>query len=137
MHPSFTVFNPDRETFASVWVPYETDFPAFHQAGADVLATHRSATELFPQGNPPPNTFDVSSLPWTSFTGFTLDIRDGYGHLAPIVTLGRYLRREGRTLMPVALQVHHAVADGFHAGRLLADFGREIESVAELVRRCS
>ncbi|TKV62179.1 chloramphenicol acetyltransferase CAT [Nakamurella flava] len=134
VHPSLTVFNPERETFASVWVPYATDLCAFHRAAADLLTTHRSATELFPQGDPPPNTFDVSSLPWTSFTGFTLDIRDGHSHLAPIITLGRYARRDGRTLMPVALQVHHAVADGFHASRLLADFARELADVAAFVR---
>lgn len=134
VHPSFTVFNPERETFASVWVPYEADLLVFHQAAAQVLATYRTATDLFPQGDPPPNTFDVSSLPWTSFTGFTLDIRDGHRHLAPIVTLGRYVRRDGRALMPVALQVHHAAADGFHASRLLADFAEQLEDIAVDVR---
>ncbi|MFF0865884.1 type A chloramphenicol O-acetyltransferase [Nonomuraea sp. NPDC003560] len=119
VHPAFTVFNPDRETFACVWAPYDPDFAAFHDAAAPLLAEHARATDFFPQGAPPPNTFDVSSLPWTSFTGFNLNIGDNWDHLAPIFTLGRYTERDGRVLLPLALQVHHAAADGFHSARLV------------------
>ncbi|MGV9657900.1 type A chloramphenicol O-acetyltransferase [Streptomyces koyangensis] len=118
VHPDFTVFNPERETFACVWAPYDPDFGTFHDTAAPLLAEHSRATDFFPQGDPPPNTFDVSSLPWASFTGFTLDIRDGWDHLAPIFTLGRYTEREARLLLPLSVQIHHAAADGFHTARL-------------------
>ncbi|MGW9368011.1 CatA-like O-acetyltransferase, partial [Streptomyces albidoflavus] len=118
VHPAFTVFNPERETFACVWAPYDPDFGTFHDAAAPLLAEHSRATDFFPQGDPPPNAFDVSSLPWASFTGFTLDIRDGWDHLAPIFTLGRYTERDGRLLLPLSVQIHHAAADGFHTARL-------------------
>ncbi|MFC8599839.1 CatA-like O-acetyltransferase [Isoptericola sp. NPDC057191] len=36
-----------------------------------------------------------------------------------IFTLGRYVERDGRVLLPLAVQVHHAVADGFHTARLV------------------
>ncbi|WTD01896.1 type A chloramphenicol O-acetyltransferase [Streptomyces albidoflavus] len=121
VHPAFTVFNPERETFACVWAPYDPDFGTFHDTAAPLLAEHSRATDFFPQGDPPPNTFDVSSLPWASFTGFTLDIRDGWDHLAPIFTLGRYTEREGRLLLPLSVQIHHAAADGFHTARLTND----------------
>ncbi|RZE91004.1 type A chloramphenicol O-acetyltransferase [Streptomyces sp. SCA2-2] len=121
VHPAFTVFNPERETFACVWAPYDPDFGTFHDTAAPLLAEHSRATDFFPQGDPPPNTFDVSSLPWASFTGFTLDIRDGWDHLAPIFTLGRYTEREARLLLPLSVQIHHAAADGFHAARLTND----------------
>lgn len=117
--PLFTVFNPERETFAGVLVPYDPDFGAFHDAAAPLLAEHRRATRLFPQGAPAPNAFYVSSLPWTSFTGFDLQLRDEREALAPIFTLGRSLQRSGRTLLPLAVRVHHAAADGFHTARLL------------------
>ncbi|MFE7673318.1 type A chloramphenicol O-acetyltransferase [Streptomyces albidoflavus] len=121
VHPAFTVFNPERETFACVWAPYDPDFGTFHDTAAPLLAEHRRATDFFPQGDPPPNTFDVSSLPWASFTGFTLDIRDGWDHLAPIFTLGRYTERDARLLLPLSVQIHHAAADGFHTARLTND----------------
>ncbi|HEY1105333.1 MAG TPA: CatA-like O-acetyltransferase [Agromyces sp.] len=121
VHPAFTVFNPERETFAAVSVPYDADFVAFHDAAVEVLAAAATATEMFPQGGLPANGFDVSSIPWTSFTGFTLQIDGGSNHFAPIFTLGRYVDRGGRTLLPLAVQIHHASADGFHTARLVGE----------------
>ena len=121
VHPAFTVFNPERETFAAVWAPYDRDFGRFHDRAAEVLAAASTATTMFPQGELPPDAFDVSSLPWTNFTGFMLQIDGGTGHLLPIFTLGRYLERDGRTLLPLAVQIHHAAADGFHTARLVRD----------------
>lgn len=119
VHPAFTVFHAERETFACVWAAYDPDFGAFHDVAAALLAEHASAVDFFPQGAPPPNAFDVSSLPWASFTGFTLNIQHGWRHLAPIFTLGRYVERDGRVLLPLAVQIHHAAADGFHTARLV------------------
>ena len=39
----------------------------------------------------------------------------------PIFTLGRYLERDGRTLLPLAVQIHPSAADGFHTARLVRD----------------
>lgn len=120
--PSCTVFNPARETFANVWAPYDEDFSAFHDHVASLMAEHREAETPFPQGFPPPaNLFDISSLPWTFFTGFTLHVENGWDHVSPVFTLGKHEERAGRRIMPVALQIHHCAADGFHAAQLLDD----------------
>jgi len=123
VHPSFTVFNPARETFASVWADYDPVFSRFHDNAAALLATQRDSTRMFPQGTPPENIFDISSLPWMHFTGFDLHISGGYDHYLPIFTLGQYAQRDGRTLMPFVVQAHHAVADGFHTARLVSELG--------------
>ncbi len=129
--PSFTVFNPDLETFCNVWASYE-DFPAFHDRAAHLIDEHRSATTPFPQGfPPPPNLFDVSSIPWTSFTSVSLHMQTGWDHFAPAFTLGRY-REDGDTLMmPLALQIHHAAADGYHLARLVNDLRALISTPEE------
>ena len=119
VHPSFTVFNPERETFASVWAQFDPDFARFYGDAVALLSTHRTATVLFPRGESPPNVFDISSLPWLSFTGFELNIARGHDHYLPIFTLDKYRERGGQVMLPVALQIHHASADGFHAARLL------------------
>ncbi|UPK74357.1 chloramphenicol acetyltransferase [Nocardioidaceae bacterium SCSIO 66511] len=122
VHPAFTVFNPQRETFAAVWAPYDPDFASFHERAAELLREHRTATTMFPQGDLPANCFDVSSLSWTPFSSFSLQIDGGTEHLLPIFTLGKYVERDGRTLLPLAVQIHHAAADGFHTARLIEGF---------------
>ena len=72
-------------------------------------------------GNPgvPENIFTVSMIPWTTFEGFNLNLQKGYNYLLPIFTLGKYFQEKGRTLLPLAIQVHHAVCDGFHICRFI------------------
>ncbi|MHA7227609.1 type A chloramphenicol O-acetyltransferase [Glutamicibacter soli] len=119
VHPSFTIFNRVQETFSSVWVPYDTDFSLFHAAAASAIREYSGGTTLFPQGSPPSNLFDISSIPWASFTGFNLNVVGVTDHFAPIFTLGRYIEKHGQTILPLAVQVHHAVVDGFHVARLV------------------
>ncbi|ELL9256265.1 CatA-like O-acetyltransferase, partial [Klebsiella pneumoniae] len=38
---------------------------------------------------------------------------------APVFTMGKYYTQGDKVLMPLAIQVHHAVCDGFHVGRML------------------
>ncbi|AZS43713.1 Chloramphenicol acetyltransferase 2 [Microbacterium oleivorans] len=134
VHPAFTVFNAERETFAVVWSQYDMDFVTFHERTAEVVADAASATTMFPRGELPPDVFDVSSVPWTHFTGFSLQIDGGTRHLLPIFTIGRHVERGGRTFMPLAVQVHHASADGFHTARLVNDI-RELMAIPEWVER--
>ena len=37
----------------------------------------------------------------------------------PIFTLGKYYEEDGKILLPLAVQVHHAVCDGFHICRFV------------------
>ena len=131
VHPSFTVFNSERATFACVWAQFDTDFARFYAEAVALLSIHRTATTMFPQGDVPPNVFDISSLPWLSFTGFELNIARGHDHYLPIFTLGKYRERAGRVMLPVALQIHHAAADGFHAARLLTELQDVLDSADE------
>lgn len=134
LDPSFTVFNPERETFANVWAPFDPDFTVFHDRTAGLIEQYRTATTPFPQGFPPPsNLFDISSLPWTSFSSFTLHVENGWEHFSPVFTLGRYTEQQGRVVMPVALQIHHSAADGFHTARLLNDL-RDLLATPDWVR---
>ena len=62
--------------------------------------------------------------PWATFEGFNLNLQDSYRYLLPIFTLGKYREENGRTWLPLAMQVHHAVCDGYHACR----FAEELQA---------
>jgi chloramphenicol O-acetyltransferase type A len=40
-------------------------------------------------------------------------------YLLPIFTIGKFIEQGEKTFMPLALQVHHSVCDGFHTGRFV------------------
>lgn len=46
--------------------------------------------------------------------------------------MGKYYTQGDKVLMPLAIQVHHAVCDGFHVGRMLNGSERQ-QDVAQRV----
>ncbi len=121
MHPSYTVFHPERETFSNLWTEYTPDYPAFAARYREDLDRYGSCPALEGKPGTPPNVFPVSMIPWASFTGFNLNLKKDFDYLIPIFTMGRFSVEGERTLLPLAVQVHHAVCDGFHVCRFLED----------------
>ena len=113
MNPSYTVFHPDRRTFSILWTEYAEDYDTFFSRYQEDLHLYGAVKGLTPKPGQPENCFDVSMLPWHSFDGFNLNVSSGR-HLLPIFTLGRYQEEQGRCWIPIAVQVHHAVCDGYH-----------------------
>ena len=58
-------------------------------------------------------------IPWLTFEGFNLNLQRGYDYLTPIFTIGKYYQEDGLIKIPLAMQVHHAVCDGFHICRFI------------------
>lgn len=116
--PCYTVFHPETEGFTNVWTEYDPVFSTFCR---NYRADRERYRGDFRHGKPdaPPNLFSVSCVPWASFTGFHLDLPKGHTYLRPIFTIGKYTCREDTVRVPVAVQVHHSVCDGFHTARFL------------------
>ncbi len=72
-----------------------------------------------PKLNESANTFPISCIPWVSFTGFNLNIQDDGTYLTPIFTFGKYFEQNNKTFIPISIQVHHAVCDGYHTSRFI------------------
>ncbi|MCU5214967.1 CatA-like O-acetyltransferase, partial [Bacillus paranthracis] len=41
--------------------------------------------------------------------------------LLPIITCGKYFNEKNKVMLPVSLQVHHSLCDGYHASRFIED----------------
>lgn len=77
----------------------------------------------------PPNVFTISSIPWVSFTGFNLNLPKATDYLLPIFTTGKYFQENGKTWLPIAIQVHHAVCDGYHLSRFVNELQKSIHTL--------
>lgn len=119
MLPCYTVFHRDTETFSNLWTTYTPDWEAFRAAYEADLQQYGNRPGLVGKPDVPPNSFPVSMVPWASFEGFQLNLQKGYDYLLPIFTMGKYFRENGRVLLPLSIQVHHAVCDGFHVCRFI------------------
>lgn len=119
MIPSYTVFHKDTETFSNLWTDYNPDFEVFFRSYEKDMLQFGNQKGMIGKPDVPPNVFTVSMIPWSSFEGFNLNLQKGYNYLIPIFTIGRYSQENGKIKIPLAIQVHHAVCDGFHACRFV------------------
>ena len=77
---------------------------------------YSTSTRYAPKEGTPANSFNISMVPWVEFTNFNTNVFDDGKFLLPIFTMGKYFERDGKRLLPLAIQVHHAVCDGYHVG---------------------
>lgn len=121
MNPCYTVFHKETQTFSNIWTEYCVDYAAFCKAYTDDLSAYGKTEAFDAKPGTPENVFNVSMIPWVSFEGFNLNLQKGYDYLLPVFTMGKYYKEGDKIWLPLAIQVHHAVCDGFHVGRFLND----------------
>ena len=128
LHPAYTVFHRDSETFSSLWTEYREDFYTFCE-NVERDMEKFSGKGFMPQGNMPENILNISSIPWKTFTGFNLNLPLGHEFYLPIITAGKYFSDGGKTFIPLSVQVNHAVCDGFHLCRLIDDIEQGVKKL--------
>ncbi len=115
VHPSFTVLNEDN-TFGFCEVTYSEDVRRFFQETQEGVEAAKQNPRLKDEPGRDDYLF-VSSLPWTRFTSVSHPIHMSPPDSVPRITWGKYEPDRGKTALPLSIQIHHALADGFHAGR--------------------
>ena len=125
--PSHTDFHSDDENFTKMVTEYTDDLPEFY--GRVMADRERHKNDRAVLDNQPLNFFDVSCLPWVRYKHFDVHVFDEGKFLAPVVTWGKYEQVDGKLLMPLTMNIHHAVADGFHLSRFFNEVQELIDSL--------
>lgn len=126
-NPSYTIFHETNEAFTNVWSEYTDDYLNFiSNYEQDMLIYQNDSLNSKPVVNN--NLFNVSCIPWISFTGFNLNLQKGYDYFPPIFTIGKYYEADGKIILPLAIQVHHAVCDGYHLAKFINELQADLDS---------
>jgi len=88
------------------------------------LAKEKAVTELISgTGKLKPTMRDDviyhTTLPWISFTSFAHARTGGRGESIPRIVFGKITNSNERQVLPISVEVHHALMDGLHVGRFL------------------
>ena len=116
MHPMYTVFNKENKNFSGIWSYYSEHYMEFLKNYDEDVRVYSKSKRYAPKDGTPENSFNISMVPWLEFTSCNLNVYDDGKFLLPIFTMGKYFERDGKRLLPLAIQVHHAVCDGYHVG---------------------
>lgn len=122
---SFTYLDKETELFKVVNVPMQDTIEKFVQL-AIVTAENQKEPFTGPVEN---DVYQFSALPWITFTHISHTDFGNREKAQPIFDWGKYHEREGKLMMPFAVQVHHAFVDGIHIGKLADKLQRYLDEV--------
>lgn len=128
--PLYATLCEDTQSVSLIATEYNADFKQFYEAVIANTAKYCNG-HFVPQGKLPPNTISVSSLPWLDFTAVSFSDAATDNPFVPQLAIGKYKEQDGKMLMPISIQVHHAVCDGLHVGRFVEEARRLAESCEE------
>jgi chloramphenicol O-acetyltransferase type A len=118
IHAGTTVLLPN-ETFTLAYFDYEANFKKFIDQAERAVSDVLSGDGGF-RPEPRDDRIHFTTLPWVSFTSFSHARNWGREDSVPKIAFGKFIKEDGRTLLPFSVEVHHALMDGLHVGRYLS-----------------
>ena len=113
-----TVLLPN-ESFAYAYFDYQRDFEKFlSDMGKAVDDVRTGSGPLKPTMRD--DVIYHTTLPWISFTSFAHARTKGRGDSIPRIVFGKFTKENERIMLPISVEVHHALMDGLHVGRYLS-----------------
>jgi chloramphenicol O-acetyltransferase type A len=132
VHPNYTIFHNETETFSALWSHYDGNIHHFQNVYSEDVARYGNNLSYWPKEESRENIFFISAIPWVSFTSFNVNVANMQNFFAPMFTLGKYYNQDGKILLPLAVQVHHSVCDGFHVARLINELQEMCDDIRDL-----
>jgi chloramphenicol O-acetyltransferase type A len=118
IHGGTTVLLPN-ENFTLAYFDYQENFDKFIADAESAVRAVESGDGAF-RPNPSDDRIHFTTLPWVSFTSFSHARNWRTEDSIPKIAFGKFLTENERTLLPISVEVHHALMDGLHVGRYLA-----------------
>jgi chloramphenicol O-acetyltransferase type A len=115
VHGGSTILLPD-ETFSFVYFDYYEDFQLFARTTSQAMEAVRTGEKTFQPRDDYDSLVHFTTLPWVSFTSFSHARNWGREDSVPKLSFGRFTKQNDLVLLPMSVEVHHALMDGFHVG---------------------
>ena len=119
IHGGTTVLLPN-EAFTLAYFDYVEDFEKFVSDAGRAIEDARLGDGAFRPRNEDDGRIHFTVLPWISFTSFSHARNWGREDSIPKIAFGKFAHENQRILLPISVEVHHALIDGFTVGRYLS-----------------
>lgn len=123
IHPSSTVMN-DSGTFNFCNFTYRDNFNDFYLEAQECIRktlANQGELEAKPESD---DLIHYSVIPWISFNSVSNARRFDKKDSIPKIILGKFFEKGDKLMLPISIEVHHSLVDGFHIARYLELFQR-------------
>jgi chloramphenicol O-acetyltransferase type A len=115
-------------TFGFAYIHFSEDFSTFNAELQKEIAGVQSSVGLrMNNGELGKDLIRHSVIPWNSFSALLHPTPLDKTESVPKITFGKFSIREGRYYLPVSVEAHHGLADGFHLARYLEAFQKQLD----------
>jgi len=123
-----TVINEDN-SFSFCFFERRNSIKEFNEKGKTALEIHKKSL-IFDSNNNNHDLIHCSFIPWISFTSFKHARSAELDNIGiPKFVFGKYLEENNFKKMPISIEVHHALMDGFHVAKFLEIFQSKINGL--------
>lgn len=122
VHPSTTVGRHDN-SFGFALFEYTDNFESFAANAKEKIAEVQTYPGLRIEENAMRvDVVHCTTVPWFSFTGVKHEKSILNGDSIPKFAYGKYFDHDGHKLLPVSINAHHGLVDGYHVAQYLELF---------------
>ncbi|MCJ8498754.1 chloramphenicol acetyltransferase [Chryseobacterium salipaludis] len=115
-------------TFAFVFVNFSKDFQQFNaELQQEIKAVKNSTGLRLNDDDIKKDLIRYSTIPWSSFTALLHPTNLDKTESVPKITFGKFSVRDGRKYLPISIEAHHGLVDGFHLAQYLSEFQKELD----------
>ena len=133
VHPSFTVSNDKSDVFSFCTVTFKNGINTFIAEAKKVQENMKSNPSLEDQPGRDDYLF-LSAIPWVSFTSIQHAMHFHPHDSVPRISWGKFFEQNGKILMPVSIQAHHALVDGRHMGVYFETLQNHLNSIQDEIK---
>lgn len=131
VHASATLGRSDH-TFAFSFIEQNPALAGFVAAAqVEIAAVQNSSGLRLSAATARVDVLHCSALPWVRFSGLTHARSFQHPDSCPKLSFGQLYEENGTTYMPVSVNVHHGLADGYHVGLFLQEFERRLSGESQ------
>ncbi len=121
-HAGSTIARDDH-TFAFSYIEYDEDFDVFNsRLQTEIEAVKNSSGLRLDPGKNNVEYIRYTTIPWVSFTQIihpsNLDGTDS----VPRISFGKFFEKDGEKFLPVSVEAHHGLMDGYHISEFFRIF---------------
>lgn len=117
----------DDGTFGFIYVEYNENFKIFNSdLQKEILEVKNSQGLRLNNDDIKSDLIRHSTIPWTSFTGLLHPTNLKKHESVPKITFGKFYIKENKKFLPISIEAHHGLVDGYHLALYLKEFQNQL-----------
>ena len=113
----------DDGSFGFSLIEFDPDYSVFSSNALVEMERVKNTPGLFTRAFDQDNLIHFSAIPWVDFTSISHARSYSFADSCPKISFGKMtVSADGKRTMPMAVFVHHGLADGFHIGQFVDCF---------------